>query len=385
MVVRYHAVDALIGLDARAVVRTPNGLGTYARQLARALTDLDTDNSYVIIRRPDSGPPVAAGPRVREVTLPGDPSTPSFGRAISRLGLDLYHSLHHFLPVGLHGPRVVLTLHDLIWLEHRDLIRSGPLAPFTRAVSHLYARVAIRHAVRRADRIIAISEHSRARAVAYFGLDPSQIEVVHHGVAHDLFANPRDGREPRQPPYFFCLGNSRPYKNLSTAIRAFAVCVRARPGARLVVTGRGDSTAELRDLATQLGIIELVTFTGPVEHAELVGLLHGAVALVFPSLVEGFGLPVLEAMAAGCPVVASNCPTVTEIAENAALLCDPSSSDDFAAAMIRLLDDYALRARLRRGGIERAAGFTWARCAERTLGVYEELLGSAVVGLEAAR
>jgi glycosyltransferase involved in cell wall biosynthesis len=371
-------VPALIGLDARTVERAPNGLGTYARQLARALIEIDSDNSYIIIRRPDSGPPLAVGPRVREVTLRGDPSTPGFGRAISRLGLDLYHSLHHFLPMGLHGPRVVLTLHDLIWLEHRRLIRSGVVAPFTRTVSHLYARAAMRYAVRRADRIIAISEHSRARAVAYFGLNPSRLETVHHGVDHALFPNARDDRGPAQPPYFFCLGNSRPYKNMRTAFLAFAVCVLARPDARLVVTGRGDSTAELRHLARQLDIDDQVTFTGLVGHDELITLLHGAVALVFPSLVEGFGLPVLEAMASGCPIVASNCPTLTEIAENAALLCDPTSSDDFAAAMVRLLDDQPLRSRLRSRGIERAAGFTWARCAERTLGVYEALLGSPV-------
>jgi glycosyltransferase involved in cell wall biosynthesis len=159
---------------------------------------------------------------------------------------------------------------------------------------------------------------------------------------------------------------------------AFAVCVLARPDARLVVTGRGDSTAELRHLARQLDIDDQVTFTGLVGHDELLTLLQGAVALVFPSLVEGFGLPVLEAMASGCPIVASNCPTLTEIAEDAALLCDPTSSDDFAAAMVRLLDDQPLRSRLRSRGIERAAGFTWARCAERTLGVYEALLGSPV-------
>src|SRR5262245_49683298 len=100
-------MGAVIGLDARALERIPNGLGTYARQLTSALAQRDANHSYVVIRRPNSGPPIATGPRVREVAVPGDPSAPSFGRRISSLGLDLYHSLHHFLPLGLCVPRVV--------------------------------------------------------------------------------------------------------------------------------------------------------------------------------------------------------------------------------------------------------------------------------------
>src|SRR5688500_1277281 len=152
-------MGARIGLDARMLAPVPSGLGTYARGLIDALTRLDSDNSYVVIRRPRSGPPIVVGPRVQEVLVAGDPSAPNFGRAISDLGLDLFHSLHHFLPIGLHVPRVVLTLHDLIWIEHRDLVRSGRFARLTSQVTHLYGRVAMRHALRRADRIIAISGH----------------------------------------------------------------------------------------------------------------------------------------------------------------------------------------------------------------------------------
>jgi alpha-1,3-rhamnosyl/mannosyltransferase len=370
-------MGAVIGLDARALERIPNGLGTYARQLTSALAQRDTGHSYVVIRRPNSGPPIATAPHVREVAVSGDPSSPSVGRRISSLGLDLYHSLHHFLPLGLRVPRVALTLHDLIWLEHRRLIRGGMLAPVTRAVSHWYGRAAIGYAVRRADRIIAISEYSRSRALAYFGLDPSCIDVVHHGVAHASFPCAPDSPDPARPLYFLCLGNSRPYKNIPTALRALALCVRDLPDVRLVVTGRGDSTSELRDLARQLHIDDHVVFTGLVSQDELLRLLHGAVALVVPSIVEGFGLPVLEAMAAGCPVVASSCPTLTEIAGHAALLCDPSRPQDFAAAMTQLITKRELRMQLRGRGIERAATFTWAGCAERTLRVYETLLGSA--------
>lgn len=381
---RYHAVGALIGLDARAADRTPNGLGTYARSLIAALVARDSEHSWVIIRRPDTGPPMATGPHVREVFMRGDVSTPSFGRGISRLGLDLYHSLHHFLPVGLRVPHVVMTLHDLIWVEHRELIRGGRLGSITRHLTHAYAKRAMSAAMRRADRVIAISDHTRTRAMAHFGVDPSCIEVVHHGVAHERFRARHVG-PPAEPPYFLCLGNSRPYKNMPVAIRAFALVARAQPDVRLLVTGRGDSTKELRALAKQLGVDRRVTFTGVVNDATLLDLLHGAVALVFPSLVEGFGLPVLEAMAAGCPVVTSNAPTLAEVTGSAAIHCDPRSPQAFANAMTGLLHDPASRERLRQRGILRAAEFTWSRCADRTLAVYGRLLGEAAPRRAAAR
>ena len=369
-------MSAVIGIDARTVEATPNGLGTYARQLVQALVRIDTRHEYVVIRRPDGQPPIATGPNVREAFVRGDPSTPGFGRGISSLGLDLYHSLHHFLPVGLRVPRVLLTLHDLIWLEHRTLIRSGPLAPLTRTVTHVYARAAMGYAIRRADRVIAISGHSRARALAYFGVSPAHIDVVYHGVEHAAFRPSPDAECGDGSRYFLCLGNSRPYKNIPTALRAFALCAAHDPDISLVVTGRGDATHELRRLAKHLGIDGRVTFTGPVNSARLLELLHGARALVFPSLVEGFGLPVLEAMAAGCPVVASNCSTLLEIAGDAALFCDPLRPADFAGAMTRLLTDALMRSDLRRRGLARAATFSWTACAERTLAVYEELLAS---------
>jgi glycosyltransferase involved in cell wall biosynthesis len=376
-------MGALIGLDARMAGPVPSGLGTYAAQLARALTRLDGVNSYIIIREPRSPSPIAAGPNVTEVVLGGDLDAPrnlASGRAISGLGLDLYHSLHHFLPLALRVPRVVLTLHDLIWIEHRPLIRSGGLAPITRTVTNLFARAAMGYAVRRADRIIAVSADCRSRALAYYGLDASRVDVVHHGVDHAAFPPRQDGADGPAAPYFLCLGNTRPYKNIPTALRAFASVARGAPGLRLMVTGRGDSTAELRRLAGRLGVGDRVTFSGLVSQPEIVRLLHGARALVFPSLVEGFGLPVLEAMSAGCPVIASDAPTLTEIAGDAAIFCDADRPDAFAAAMHRVLCEPGLRDHLRDRGIARAAAFTWNDCATRTLAVYHTMLTSRVTG-----
>jgi glycosyltransferase involved in cell wall biosynthesis len=370
---------AVIGLDARMIGATPTGLGTYAVNVVRTLTTLDTENTYVIITNRHSPAPIASGPRVNLVVVDGELdalTNLARGPAIGRLGLDLYHSLHHFLPLAIRVPRIVITLHDLIWIEHRSLIRGGRIAPVTRMVTNAYARAAMGYAVRRASRIIAVSAHTRARALAHWRIDPPRIDVVHSGVDPSVF--PPASSRPRESasPYFLCLGNSRPYKNIPTAVRAFASFTKrtGNDGARLVVTGRGDTTAELRQLARRAGIERRVTFTGPVPQAEMLRLLHGAIALVFPSIVEGFGFPVLEAMSAGCPVITSRAPTVVELAGDASLWCDADNPEAFAAAMQRIAGEPGLHETLRRRGIEQAAKFTWHDCAERTLAVYRPLL-----------
>ncbi len=377
-------MGALIGLDARMAGPVPSGLGTYASQLARALTRLDAAHSYVIIRQRLGQSSMATGPNVTEIVVDGDIDAPvnlARGGAISRLGLDLYHSLHHFLPLRLRVPRVVLTLHDLIWVEHRRLIRSGRFAPLSRTVTTVYARAAMGYALRRADRIIAISGHTASRAAAVFKLDRSRVDVIPHGVDGAAFPPLDRDTTPATPPYFLCVGNTRPYKNIPTALRAFALCAASTDGeaadpegVRLIVTGRGDSTGELRRLAQRLGVERRVTFTGPVSQPEMLRLLHGARALLFPSIVEGFGFPVLEAMSAGCPVIASRAPAVLDVAGDAALCCDAGDPEAFAAAMRRVLGEPGLHAALRQAGVSRAGTFTWDCTAARTLAVYERLL-----------
>jgi glycosyltransferase involved in cell wall biosynthesis len=379
-------MPALIGLDARMVGSVPTGLGTYAVRLARAITRLDTSHSYVIIRQRGGPSPIAAGPNVSEAIVDGDIDAPinlARGGAISRLGLDLYHSLHHFLPLRLRVPRVVVTLHDLIWIEHRHLIRSGGLAPVSRVATNLYAQTAMRYALRRADRIIAISRHTASRATAVLHVDPSRMNVIPHGVDREEFSAGEQEASPNGPPYFLCVGNTRPYKNIPTAIRAFALFAAPARGrrrddgeARLIITGRGDTTGELRRLARGLGVEERVVFTGSMPPPDVLRLFHGAQALLFPSIVEGFGFPVLEAMSAGCPVIASRAPSVLEVAGDAALCCDADDPAAFAAAMRRVIEEPGLCRTLRDAGVTRASAFTWERTAARTLAVYETLLAS---------
>jgi glycosyltransferase involved in cell wall biosynthesis len=367
-----------IGLDARMVGPVMSGLGRYARALATHLPPLDPDNRYVVIRRAHAPAPLGTAPNVEDAVVEGDIDQPAnlfAARAIGRLGLDLYHSLYDFVPPGLAVPRIVLTLHDLTWLEQPDLCFDERFAWLKARVTTAYAWATMPYAARRAARIIAVSAHTRDRAVAVLGVDPARLRVVHHGVDRREFP-PADG-EPDGDPFFLCLGNTKPYKNTRAAIQGFALLAPDDRRCRLRVTGRGDSARNLGRLAARLGVGDRVAFTGPVPHGLLLELLHGARALVFPSLVEGFGLPLLEAMSAGCPVIGSTVPTVQEICGDAALLVDPHSPDAIAGAMRCLLDDDGARRNLRSRGLARADMFDWRTCAERTLTVYREVLAGA--------
>ena len=147
--------------------------------------------------------------------------------------------------------------------------------------------------------------------------------------------------------------------------------------------GRGDSNHALQHLARQLGVGDRVTFSGPVPHADLLRLLHTATALVFPSLIEGFGLPVLEAMSTGCPVICSAIPTLMEVTGGAAVMCDPITPQRFAAAMAEVLAHDSRRQELRAAGLARAARFDWPACANATRHVYRTVLEGATLTAQA--
>jgi len=375
----------VIGIDARMAGPVPSGLGTYACQLAKHLPPLDPDNTYVIVRRPDSPGPLATGANVREVFVEGDLDQPPNlfrGGTLARLGLDLYHSLYDFLPLRIPAERVVLTLHDLIWVEQPRLIHERRFGPITRTATHLYARATMPYAIKHANHVIAISSYTRERAIDYFGVDPARISVVPHGVDREQFS-PSSTPVPAARPFFLCVGAGQPQKNLGVAVRAFALLAARFQDLTLVFAGRGDSNHALQHLAQQLGVGNRVTFSGPVPHADLLRLLHTATALVFPSLIEGFGLPVLEAMSAGCPVICSAIPTLMEVTGGAAVMCDPITPEQFAAAMEEVLARDSRRQELRAAGLARADVFDWLTCANATRQVYRTVLEGATLTAQA--
>jgi glycosyltransferase involved in cell wall biosynthesis len=278
--------------------------------------------------------------------------------------VDLVHSLATTAP-GWGRFRRVTTIHDLHY-------RTIPEAHF--GVRALGMRVLVPLSARRSHRVIADSQATRDDVVEFLRVPPARVDVVHLGL----------GRRARAEPEPFSAGGrrvlmtaaaKRPHKNLAALLDALALLpAEGRP--LLVLPGYPTPhEQELKARAAALGIEGDVRFLGWVGDGQMEGLYAAADAFVFPSLSEGFGLPVLEAMARGVPVACSNRPPLTEVAGDAALLFDPTSPRTIAGAIAALLGDDAVRARLRTAGPEHAARFTWAATAQATLRSYRRTMG----------
>jgi glycosyltransferase involved in cell wall biosynthesis len=290
----------------------------------------------------------------------------------ARAGVTLMHSLASTAPAW--GPfRRVVTVHDLIYARFPDA-HAG--------IRDKGMRVLVPLAVRRSHRVIADSQSTRADLLELAGARPERVDVVPLGLGTVQREQPLGEREVRtkfelgERRVLLSLSAKRPHKNLLALIGALA---RLSPRERPVLVLPGYATEhehELRARALALGVDGDVRFPAWVSAAELEGLWQITSAFLFPSLYEGFGLPVLEAMARGVPVACANASSLPEVAGEAALLFDPRSQDAIADALRRLLSDEELCQRLRRLGVEQAARFTWERTAEGTLASYALALGS---------
>lgn len=370
-----------IAIDARKLADF--GIGTYLRGLLGSLARLDTESRYLLLA------PRAARELLPD--LPGnftwiDESAPgyslreqwSIGQHLGRLRPDLFHSPHYVLPLRTPA-RVVVTIHDLIHLLFPGFLPHPLALP--------YARHLLRRAVRRADRILTVSAATAADLEQHLGVARRRIDVIWNGV-DDAFRRrieaPELARELAavglSPGYFLFLGNPKPHKNLERVVRAFARL--PHDGRRLVIAGASAAvdSERLRQWARELALGERVVVLGHLAPGNLPALLQGALALIFPSLYEGFGLPLAEAMAAGTPVVASTTPALVEIAGGAAELVDPLDVGAIAGGMARLAADPQRRRELAQAGRTRAEAFRWETAAARTLAVYRRVIEAGAAG-----
>jgi glycosyltransferase involved in cell wall biosynthesis len=288
----------------------------------------------------------------------------------ARAGVELMHSMASTAPLWGRFRRVV-TVHDLIYARFPDA-HAG--------IRDKGMRVLVPGAVRRSHRVIADSDSTREDLVRLLGVDPTRIDIVPLGLGAIRRQEPLAERDVRthlqlgERSVVLSLSAKRPHKNLLALIGALA---RIAPEARPVLVLPGYPTAheaELRARSAALGIAEDVRFPAWLSSAELEGLWAIARAFAFPSLYEGFGLPVLEAMARNVPVACSNASSLPEVAGDAALLFDPHDEAAIASAISRLLGDETLRARLQARGLARVRRFTWERTAQLTLASYARAL-----------
>ena len=281
----------------------------------------------------------------------GNPMTPlMLAREISRQTADVFYSPSFMPPLYSRVP-VVFTIHDLMHLFY-----------YTRW-HRLYYRQVIARLAGRADRIITVSEFSKGQLVDLLGVDEQRITVVYNGVDDRYRTDAQSAVYRSEKPYFLYVGNRRKNKNLPAMLTAFA---RADLPQEFLFFLTGDSDADTSALAGQLGIGSRVRFLGHVAEEELPALYRGAHATMFVSLMEGFGLPVIESMAAGTPVLTSTAGPLPEVAGDAALCVDPRDVAAIADGMERLVLDSSLHGQLRDAGLRRAAGFTWTKTAAQT-------------------
>ena len=362
-----------IGFDARLI--SALGIGRYISGLLPPLSETLGDD-LVIFSRPADLALVRALTSGRGRLEVADASPyrlaeqSVFLLRLLRLRLPLVHFPHYNLPLAYLG-RFVVTIHDLFSFQFPD-IHSGR---FPRTVN----RLLIRNAVRRAAAIITPSQATAAEiARSFAGSSPRTVAIPE--AADQRFVPERDPDAEQSwqryagihPPYFFYLGQWKAYKNVPLLIEAFRRVVERQPGVQLVIAGGDPRHPEV------LAAIEAlpqgtVVMPGHLPDDAVPELYRGAAAVVLPSRAEGFGLPVLEAMACGVPIVCSDIPVLHEIADGVAIFADATSAEAVASAMLSALDRNVAAARIS-AGLERARQFSWERAARETIGVYERVL-----------
>jgi len=369
-----------IGFDAKRAFNNYSGLGNYSRNTIRLLTDRYPENEYLLytpeinigldfdlppgssVRQPDRSLGKYFGSYWRSVSM---------GSRLSRDGVELYHGLSHDLPISMESSAIktVVTIHDMIAYRRPEM--------FSAANSLIY-RKKITHSCKTADKIIAISLQTKDDICEFLKIDPSRIDVVYQGCdavyydrADDLAR--RQVREKYGLPseYILSVGTIEPRKNLMAVIRAMH-----RGGIDIPLVVAGKKTAYHKTVTEAIGSMGLknIHFLENVPVADLATIYQSASVFVYPSFYEGFGIPILESLSSGTPVVTSKGGCFSETGGKESLFVDPLNIDELAGAIKLVLNDKALRGKMISEGLKHAAGFRHDRIADNLMAVYESAL-----------
>ncbi|MHB8628220.1 MAG: glycosyltransferase family 4 protein [Aggregatilineales bacterium] len=371
-----------IGIDARLTAYRTGGIAEYMRALIRELALLDSESRYLILHTRRAAETLTPASNFCRVTT-WTPchhrlERPALGVETARLRLDLLHSPDFIPPLRLPivgARRTVITIHDLNFLYYPQ---------FQTPDSLRYYAGHIQTAVKQADHILADSEATKADICTLLNVPPDRITVHLLGINPDFRPLPTDeiheSRAHLQLPesYILFVGTFEPRKNLVGLLTAYAGLLARYPDAPpLLIAGkRGWLYESIFGQVKALGLTHRVIWRENIADADRVPLYNGASVLVLPSFYEGFGLPPLEAMACGIPVVVSDRSSLPEVVSNVGIYIDPDRPDSIADGLYRALTDSAWRTQAIRTGIERAATFTWRRTAEIALRVYDRVLKS---------
>ena len=366
-----------IGIDARKL--RDYGIGTYIRNLLRHLARLDDTTEYVVLcQEADCPAMVELGENFRAV--PERSGAYSIREQLAvpldlrRERVDLFHAPHYVLPV-LTPCRSVVTIHDCIHLRFPQYLPNR--------LGYAYARGSLWVAAHRAARVLTVSEASKRDILEFLHVPASKVTVIPNAIDERFSEEPAPDEVMRvreryqlDDPFVLYAGNIKPHKNLERLIEAFHILRRGddSPVKLLIIGDEISKYATLRRAVHRYKLHKHVRFFGFVPDATLAILYRLARVFVFPSLYEGFGLPPLEAMASGTPVITSNVSSLPEVVGDAAMLIDPYEPDAIAGAMRRVLQDDRLRDDMRERGLARVGEFSWGRSIKRVREIYDEVL-----------
>ena len=371
-----------VGINALAMGKELVGTGQYTYHLISSLAKIDRINEYVIIKNRCSPLNSVTSGNIQHVNF-------RFKSRIKRILLesillprimrmrkvDIFHSPSFTIPFSVSIPTVV-TIHDMVCYKFPETIDR---------LRRIYLANAVRCSILKADRIIAVSQSTKKDIVDTFDVPETKIDVVYEASA-PCFRATADGNSVQETckkyfieePFLLYVGTLEPRKNLVKLMQAYFILKRDyRIKHKLVIAGKkGWNYGPIFSEIERLSLRNDVIFTGYVPEQALVHLYNGAELFILPSLYEGFGLPILEAMACGTPVITSNISSMPEVAGDAAILVDPYDVDALAGAMHGVLTDKGLKESLVKKGLERVKHFSWKKCAEETIRVYEAACSS---------
>ncbi|MDQ1436144.1 MAG: hypothetical protein QOF59_2960 [Actinomycetota bacterium] len=367
-------------LDVSAVPARPVGAGVYTIAVARGVAERSDVDLHLVARRADTArwrelaPNAelhALAPNRRPTRLAWEQAAGP--RVARRIRPDVWHSPHYTMPLRSTVP-IVVAMHDLTFFDHPEWHERSKVVYFRRMIAA---------AARRADVIITGSNDAAEGLRARFRVR-GEIVVIHHGVDHARFAPTPDdttdlallARHGVARPYIAFASTIEPRKDVPTLVRAFACIAGAHPELQLVLAGGdGWGVAEARAAIEKSGVATRILRPGYVDNATLAALFRRAEVIAYPSLVEGFGMPALEALASGTPLVTTSGSALEEVVGDAALLVAPADADGLARALATVLDDAQVAARLRAAGPARATTFTWARSIDAHVEAYRRAIG----------
>lgn len=367
-----------IGIDARFFGSIGKGLGRYTQKLIENLEKIDQENQYFVFLRKENFDEYQPG-SANFKKIMADYKWYGFSEQIFypilllRHDLDLMHFPHFNVPI-LYWKKIVVTIHDLI-LIHFPTIKNTTLNPMFYWVKFFAYKLTIWLAIRRAKKIIAVSNFTKKDILSNYNVPESKIAVTYE--ACESFCYFRQGKVDEilqkygiMKPYLLYVGNAYPHKNLEFLALAFSRLKTEFENLSLVLVGKEDYFYKRLEGFISNEKIRNIVLPGFVQDKDLDEIYRNSLAYAFPSLYEGFGLPPLEAMSKGIPVLSSNHECMREVLGGSAIFADAGNVEDFSLAMRRIISDTDLRWKLSESGYERAASFSWRKMAKETLAIY---------------